>query len=169
MNPEIAKLWHRPPPPHSPATQRAQLDVAIADAMREAAGEKPMTPSEAREVYQRSAHDSERPARFDAARVKATVLIENVKTLAAELLELVVMLDGGKPEHAKVDVRALLGRLRLAEVELDAAVVEMARQMGLTAEEAAPGIRKSPPSNTFPPTQAARPGRGAPACPPPTR
>jgi hypothetical protein len=58
--------------------------------------------------------------------------IENVCTLTSELRDLLDQLDGAAP---RVDTRALVGRLRLAEVELDAAVGALASAMGLVAEE----------------------------------
>jgi hypothetical protein len=73
------------------------------------------------------------PAReqhIEDMRSRAYKLTENVCVLASELRDLLDQLDGAAP---KVDTRSLVGRLRTAEGELDAAVVCLAGELGLVA------------------------------------
>jgi hypothetical protein len=74
------------------------------------------------------------PARsmhVDDMRERAYRLLENVSTVASELRDLLDQLDGTAP---RVNTRGLIERLRTAEVELDAAVVCLAGELGLVEE-----------------------------------
>ena len=58
---------------------------------------------------------------------------ENIKVTVTEIQELLGILDGDRAEHREVDLRSLGNRLRLAEVELMAAVEALAGQMGMVS------------------------------------
>ena len=60
---------------------------------------------------------------------RAMILVENVRTLAGELADLLDHVDG----PAEVNARALMERLRAAEVNLEAAVGELAGNLGMVA------------------------------------
>jgi hypothetical protein len=71
------------------------------------------------------------PARVqqvDEMTTRAYRLIENVSVLVSELRDLVDQMEGPAP---RVNTRGLLGKLRVAEVELDAAVECLAGELGL--------------------------------------
>jgi hypothetical protein len=60
---------------------------------------------------------------------RALIIVENVKVLACELADLLDQVDG----PATVNARALMERLRAAEVNLEAACGELARNLGMVA------------------------------------
>jgi hypothetical protein len=69
--------------------------------------------------------------RIEAKRGDLQKQIENVKVLCAELVDLVDIMDSGREDHLKVDLRSLSERLQLAENELLAATDQVAEQMGV--------------------------------------
>jgi hypothetical protein len=99
-------------------------------------GEKPATRAQLTE-RRRTAAEAHRVAvdlpAFNAYTAdRALVLIENVRVLAAELAGLIDHVDG----PVEVNARALIERLRAAEVNLEAAAGELAGDLGLIAVEA---------------------------------
>jgi hypothetical protein len=94
-------------------------------------GEAPPTRTQLLE-QRRSAAEHHRltvdlPARNAYTADRALILVENVRTLASELADLLDHVDG----PAEVNVRALIERLRAAEVNLEAACGELARELGM--------------------------------------
>jgi hypothetical protein len=108
----------------------------IADRIREGeTGEAPPTRTQLQE-RRRAAAETHRvtvdlPARNAYTADRALILVENVRTLASELADLLDHVDG----PAEVNARALMERLRAAEVNLEAAVGELAGNLGMVAIE----------------------------------
>jgi hypothetical protein len=85
--------------------------------------------TERRRVEHAAAFAASRPAFNAYTADRALVLIENVRVLAGELAGLIDHVDG----PAVVNARALMERLRAAEVNLEAACGELAGNLGLVA------------------------------------
>jgi len=96
-------------------------------------GEKPPTRAQMTEQRRTAAETFRRtvdlPAHNAYTADRALVLIENVRVLAGELAGLLDYVDA----PAVVNARALIERLRAAEVNLEAAAGELAGNLGLVA------------------------------------